>query len=92
MVGEKTARPGNGLTLKLEMGLPPGADPLATIQTQQVNCADGSALGAPEAAITRLRLTHSGGLASVGTPTGLGRVSAEPSRPRSTRPARPVRM
>jgi hypothetical protein len=62
VVGGKTARPGTGLTLTLEMGLPPGTDPLATIETQHVNCADGAALEAPEAAVTRVRITHSGGL------------------------------
>jgi hypothetical protein len=63
VVSGRTARPGNALTLTLEMGLPPGTDPLASIQTHQVSCADGSSLGPLEAAITaRARLTHGGGL------------------------------
>jgi hypothetical protein len=53
------ARAGSSLSLTLGMDLPPDSDPLATMLTQQVDCASGSVLGDPEAAtITHLRLTH----------------------------------
>ncbi len=57
-----SARPGEGLTLSLDMGLAPKADPFVTATSAPVDCATGAPLGPSEAADTRLRIAHHGSL------------------------------
>lgn len=56
------ARPGEGLTLELGMGLASKASPLASAATTSVSCATGEALGASEPADVRVRVTNLGEL------------------------------
>ena len=60
---QPSPRPGAWLTLSLGMDLDPrGPDPLASATTEEVSCADGSAVGSSVPADVRTRVAHQGTL------------------------------